>query len=367
MALGAVGGGLGVMLANPAVRDATPRTTLASAEAATPVPAPADSFATLAALAPDELADIDIARLNLLAAEGLPGAEGLDVDATLAELDRWAAHVKFETDRHLYKFRDAPQEYENSEAYFRMLMLIVAMQADLGVHYNPDRIDEPDFTNAKDLFVHGMIGDDNGGTCVSMPALYIAVGCRLGYPLHLVVTKGHVFARWDDPATGERFNIEGTNRGLGTPDDERFRNWPHRLTEAESNNDWFLRSLTPAEAFAVFLMQRGHCLEDTGRLPDAQVAYAMAHRLAPKSPEAIQYLVKVVRGEPRAKAGVDPKAIASGQRDPGPNAWIREQRRRSEQHVQDVLRQELRKESIIPDGPTGPRVPGIPGAPGGTP
>ena len=31
-----------------------------------------------------------------------------------------------------------------------------------------------------------------------------------------------------------------------------------KLTEAELNNDWYLRSLTPAEAFAVFLMQRGH-------------------------------------------------------------------------------------------------------------
>ncbi|MCB1693828.1 MAG: hypothetical protein KDI19_13760, partial [Pseudomonadales bacterium] len=131
--------------------------------------------------------------------------------------------------------------------------------------------------------------------------------------------------------------------------------------------DWFLRSLTPAEAFAVFLMQRGHCLEDTGRLPDAQVAYAMAHRLAPKSPEALQYLVNVVRGEAMAKAGVDPEAVASGLRDQSRDAWLREQSRRSEQHVQDVLRrQEQRNRPTIPGG-TGPRVPGIPGAPGGTP
>lgn len=364
------------MLAIPSRREAVPRTTLTSAEAATLAPvraAAADSFATLASLQPDELADIDLARLNLLAADGLPGAEDLDVNAALAELDRWAAHVRFETDRHLYKFHEAPEEYENSEAYFRVLMLIVVMQADLGVHYNPERIDKPDFTNAKDLFVHGMIGapeTTSGGTCVSMPALYVAVGRRLDYPLHLVVTKGHVFARWDAPRHPNpyfrgRFNIEGTNRGLGTPDDEHYRNWPYELTEAEVNNDWFLRSLTPAEAFAVFLMQAGPCLEDTGRLPDAQVAYAMAHRLAPKSPQAIQYLANAVRSEALAMAGVEPEAVASGQRRAEQEAWLREQRRRAEQHVQDVLRQQEQRH--IPTTPGRPAGPGIPGVPGGTP
>lgn len=249
------------------------------------VPTPL-SLTGLALSGPNSITEIDTARLNLLAAQGLPGAENLDVDKALAELDRWAAHVRFETDRHLYRFREHPEEYENSEAYFRMLMFIVVLQADLGVHYNAERIDEPDFTNSKDLFIHGLIDDDNGGTCVSMPVLYVAVGRRLGYPLRLVVTKGHVFARWDDEASGEQFNIEGTNRGLSTPDDEHYRNWPYELSKQERTNDWFLRSLAPAEELAVFLMQRGHCLEDTGRWGEAYEAYGAAHRLAPKSPEA---------------------------------------------------------------------------------
>lgn len=364
VALGVVGTGVGVMLAG---RDTAAGTMAPAAESPAPTPkesSAAESFATLAALPPDQLAGVDIARLNLLAAEGLPGAEDLHVDTALAELDRWVEHVRFETDRHLYKFRDAPGEYENSEAYFRMLMLIVAMQADLGVHYNPQRIDEPDFTNSKDLFIHGMIGDNNGGTCVSMPALYVAVGRRLSYPLHLVVTRGHVFARWDDSATGERFNIEGTNRGLNTPDDEHYRNWPYALTEAETNGDWFLRSLTPSEAFALFLMQRGHCLEDTGKLRDAQVAYALAHRLAPKSPEALQYLENVVRADVLAWASDDPDAIASQQRDQDHAEWLQRQREWSETYVQEVLRrQERSNRPTNPGGPSAPSIPGVPGAP----
>lgn len=252
-----------------------------------------------------DLANIDIARLNLAATEGLQGADGLDIDAKLAELDRWAKHVEAETVRNLHRFRSKPADYEDSEAYFRALMLITVLQRDLGVHYSSARIDEPDFTNSKDLFLHGLVGDSNGGTCVSMPVLYVAIGRRLGYPMTLALAKGHVFARWDgadhpNPSFRGRFNIEGTNRGLNTHSDEHYAAWPHRLSEAELSGGWYLRSLEPEEELAVFLMMRGHCLEDTDRLHEAQVAYAMAHRFAPRSPEAIGYLANALQNDPTA-------------------------------------------------------------------
>jgi hypothetical protein len=58
----------------------------------------------------DELRSQDIALLNLRCAEGLPGAEKLDIPKCLATLDKWAAWVKHETDRHLYKFRQNPKD-----------------------------------------------------------------------------------------------------------------------------------------------------------------------------------------------------------------------------------------------------------------
>jgi len=134
-------------------------------------------------MTPEQLAGVDIAEMNLLCATGLPGAEDLDIDQRLAALDRWAARVKHETDRHLYRFAQNPGNYENSEGYFRMLMLVTVLQQDFGVHYNKERIRDVDFRRSQDLFIHGMIGDDNGGTCVSMPAIYTAVARRLGYPV----------------------------------------------------------------------------------------------------------------------------------------------------------------------------------------
>ena len=79
--------------------------------------------------------------------------------------------------------------------------------------------------DVQDLFLHGLV-NGTGGTCVSMPVLYVAVGRRLGYPLKLVTTAEHTFLRWENADSGERFNIEGTCRGYGRETDEHFRAWP---------------------------------------------------------------------------------------------------------------------------------------------
>jgi len=185
----------------------------------------------LAEMSADELRGQDIALLNLRCAEGLPGAEKLDIPKCLATLDKWAAWVKHETDRHLYKFRQNPKDYENSEAYFRMLCLITVLQQDFKIHYNPDRIRDIEFTKSQDLFIHGMIGNDNGGTCVSMPVLYTAIARRLGYPVYLVTAKAHVFCRWHDKK--EYVNCEATSQGLNTFDDDYYMKWPKPISDEE--------------------------------------------------------------------------------------------------------------------------------------
>jgi len=256
----------------------------------------------------DGLADIDIAEMNLLCAAGLPGAEQFHVDPfgelttrkLLAKLDDWADRVKSETDRNLHRFRENPGEYKNSEAYFRAMMLVTVLQQDLGVRYNPARIRDVDFTRAEDLFIHGMIAGDNGGTCVSMPVLYAAVGRRLGYPLKLVLAKAHVFVRWED-AGGERFNIEATNQGMNSFDDEYYKTWPQKMTPAEIAGGVYFKSLGAAEELALFLATRGHCLLDNGRTSEAQIAYAWAHHLAPGDPQCLAYLADAVR---RGRPGV---------------------------------------------------------------
>jgi hypothetical protein len=312
----------------------------------------------LLALAPSALQRVDIARMNLLCGGGLPGTEGVNVDANLAELDEMAARVRSETARHLYRFQAKPAEFEVSEGFFRMLMLAVVLYEDYSVRYNPDRINTPGtldpndhfFADSRDLFLHGLLAErssspspspalnplprhsqataglpshsqatagqplvapklseggpplaapkpgdggpappkpgDGGstlnhrlGTCSSLPVLQVAVGRRLGYPLKLVATKGHLFVRWEDAR--ERFNIEAAGQGVNRFADDYYRHWPLEITPAEEQAEGYLKSLTPPEELAVFLSIRGMCLREAGRLPEAAEAFAAAVRLAP--------------------------------------------------------------------------------------
>jgi len=246
----------------------------------------AQDLEQLLTMTPKQLASVDVAEMNLLCATGLPGAKDLDIDTCLAKLDAWAARVKSETDRHLYRFQQKPGEYEHSEGYFRMLMLVTVLQQDFGVHYNLERVRKIDFRQSQDLFIHGLISD-NGGTCVSMPALYVAVARRLGYPLKLVLAKAHVFCRWDTP--GDRVNIEGSGRGMNTYPDKYYKTWPLKLSPEEIASGRFLRSLTPSEELGSFLASRGHCLSANGQLAKAQQAYTAAARLAPREPSYLAW------------------------------------------------------------------------------
>ena len=218
--------------------------------------------------------DYDIAEINLLAAKGLPGAEDLDVEKTLKFLDLWAAWVKHETDRHIYRFQKTPQEYGNSEAYFRILMMVCTLQEDFRICYNKDpkmragpvEVIPNDFSffgNPRDLFVHGVTEAEHEGTCASLPVLYVAIGRRLGYPLKLVECKGHLFVRWEDAK--ERFNIEGTNRGLNCYPDQEYMEWPWPISKDELETGMYMKSLSPKRELSAFLELRALCLKQHGR------------------------------------------------------------------------------------------------------
>ncbi len=144
--------------------------------------------------------------MNLLCAEGLPGAEEMDIADSLAIIDQMAARVRSEAERHAYRFQKNPDEFENSEGFFRLMMLMVVLAEDFKVHYAPNKManvasasmGDGFFADFQDIFLHGLTGANHQGTCSSLPVLYVGVGRRLGYPLKLVTTKGHLFVRWAD-------------------------------------------------------------------------------------------------------------------------------------------------------------------------
>jgi hypothetical protein len=252
-----------------------------------PAPAaPASSLTTLLSFQIEELPEMDVARVNLLCAGGLPGGEDCDLQTCLRTLDEMARRVERETARHQYRFQRNQSEFENSEGFFRILMMMVVLAEDFGVRYNLERPTSPSagpsdgfFADSRDVFLHGLLGPRRTGTCSSLPVLYVAIGRRLGYPLKLVTTKGHLFARWEDAR--ERFNIEVTGNGLNHFGDDYYRQWPFAVTDAEVKAEGYLKSLTPAEELAAFLSIRGMCLREAGRKGEAAEAFAAASRLAP--------------------------------------------------------------------------------------
>jgi hypothetical protein len=154
------------------------------------------------------------------------------------------------------------------------------LQRDIGIRYNPDLVEQEDFfADSRNLFIHGVL-ETGQGTCSSLPPLYVAIGRRLGYPLKLVTTACHVFARWDEPG-GERFNIECTSLGLNCHPDEYYLTWPVPVERAQIAPCCLLKSQSSREELAGFLVTRAHCLLDNGHQPEAAACYAHACTLAP--------------------------------------------------------------------------------------
>lgn len=238
------------------------------------------SLYQLLALSPAEVNNVDIGLMNLLCAERLPGAENVNIDEYIAKLDYWADYIRKDTELRIRSFYQAPAKYDNSENFFRMVNLVLTLKEEMKVHYNLLNMARIDFSDSREIFIHGPLSGGNYGSCTNLPVLCIAIGRRLGYPLKLVPTSEHYFLRWEDDKD-ERFNIEVSCQGTDKQSDEHYKNWPRKLTELDYHQGYFLKSLTPVEELAAFLELRGAVLKDIGKIAEAQVAYAQAYRLFP--------------------------------------------------------------------------------------
>jgi hypothetical protein len=68
----------------------------------------------LARMSDAQLAQHDIAAVNLACTAGLPGAEVIDVARCLGTLDAWAAHVRLKTEVGACRFRQDPARWDGA-------------------------------------------------------------------------------------------------------------------------------------------------------------------------------------------------------------------------------------------------------------
>lgn len=246
--------------------------------------------------------NVDIAEMNLLCAQDLPGAQNIDVKKCLNDLDKWASWTKHETDRHLYRLQTSPGQYHNSEAHFRVCLLTQVLGEDYRIRYNKELVKSGTMADVSslrffqdycDLFIHGLLSAKRSGSCSSMPVLVTAVGRRLGYPMKLVCSKAHLFCRWDDGK--DKVNVESQGEGFNNYPDDYYLKWPFPLTSKEIQNGFYLKSLTPAEELAVFLELRGMCFLQNKQYDEAILAFEKSLQLMPTSPEGHKMLMQARR------------------------------------------------------------------------
>jgi hypothetical protein len=270
------------------------------------------TFKQLLRLPPEQVEHCDIGLINLLCAQGLPGAEDLDLRACMKKLDDWAERARFETQRHEYRFNDHPEQFRNSHGYFRMMMLGTILAQDLGIRYNPQlalpHLDGKiptlgEGANSKDVFIHGLLEGNHFGTCASMPVMVAAIGSRLGYPVHLAGAKYHLYVRYEEP-NGKHFNVEPTvTEAFLTPDDEDYKNGQFKTTAEEIEGYSWLRPLSKREALAHFLHTRAICLGDAKRYDEAKQTFLFAASFWKETPQrrkSLDYFLKAVQDGPGA-------------------------------------------------------------------
>src|SRR5258708_185697 len=84
------------------------------------------------------LGEFETGNLNFVCATGLPGVDSAAIPEYIERLTKWMGIVCVETALSLPRFKRTPAKYENSEEYFRMLVMVTVLQRDLGVHYAED-------------------------------------------------------------------------------------------------------------------------------------------------------------------------------------------------------------------------------------
>ena len=260
------------------------------------------NLAQLLALSPEQLEKCDIARMNLLCAEGLRGSENLDIQQNLDMLDSWTRHVEDETTRNYHRFLEHPEEYKNSEAYYRMAMLAIVLQEDFQTHYAPERAipqilgkREPNdvfFADSKDVFIHGLLGGERRGTCSSLPVLYAAVAQRLGYPVDLASTKDHLYLRYEEGTN--HLNVDAAGEGFITHPDDEYRKWPFPISDEEIKTYGFLKPMSKREILGAFLTIRASNLTSMKKFDEAADSWeATSHYLTPTP--VLQRIVKLAK------------------------------------------------------------------------
>jgi tetratricopeptide (TPR) repeat protein len=137
------------------------------------------------------------------------------------------------------------------------------------------------------LFLHTVM-DRKQGYCLSLSVLYLAIGERLGLPLHGVVVPGHFFVRYDDGRV--RFNIETTSKGGNAPDEHYIKKF--KVPRLNGRNI-YLKNLSKIQTLGCFFNNLGNSYSDVGDMEAALRAFELAVEINPTLSESRANLANI--------------------------------------------------------------------------
>ncbi len=204
---------------------------------------------------------IDLALANWLVATDVPQFSGLTREAYLAQLDEMVGHVRREMTRMEGVARsrgENPDAPRTRCAIFcnAVLKLRFAYAEEFRQNHLTPAQRKALYGDANHVLLAGLL-QTRRGTCVSMPLLYLVIGQRLGYPVHLVAIGSHYFIRWEEPDL--RMNIETTSvdRVWIAEDDDAYLEQEGMTRDQLQGSD--LRNLTRHEVVGqLFFARSGH-------------------------------------------------------------------------------------------------------------
>jgi hypothetical protein len=201
---------------------------------------------------------IDLALANWFVAADVPQFANLTQKAYFSELETMTTQVQKEMERRQEVARSKGKNPNDPPV--RCAIFCGAMLK-LGFAYR-EEFAQNDLTavqmrnlyaDADNILLVGLLRTMRG-SCVSMPLVYLAIGQRLGLPVHLVHIGKHFFVRWQEP--GYRINIETTaiDHVWVTDDDSVYVEEEGMKLEDVKGND--LQNLSNKEVIACLLFTR---------------------------------------------------------------------------------------------------------------
>jgi len=253
------------------------------------------SVSQLIGLSEEELAKVDIVEMSTAAARGIAGLETLDYAHYRKIVDDWAARFAAWLPTVEPSFHAAPEKWKNDIAFFRLGALAQWLDEEVGIAYIDEQkhAREVWYTNPGDLLLFGLI-DTRRGTCASMPVLHVAIGRRLGWPVHLAAVRHHFVCRYDDGRAV--YNIETTDTGRGGfaagTDEEYVRKFRLPPVAVACGSD--LKSLTARETLGVLVARRGRHLADCKKFDLADQSFSLARWLYPKGRGSYKFALEAM-------------------------------------------------------------------------